>query len=60
MTYQSNPTYKDLLIHAEGHDIKGWLLKAAKDDGAHTLFEAINRQRPHRLARKLAEMLASE
>jgi hypothetical protein len=58
MTYNSNPTYDDLLIHTERHDIKGWLLKAAKDDEAQTLFEAINRQPPHRLARKLAELLA--
>jgi hypothetical protein len=58
MTYIINPTYDDLLAHAERHDIKGWLLKAAQEDDAQTLFEAINRQPPHRLARKLAELLA--
>lgn len=56
----SEATYEQLLTHAEHHDVKGWLLAGAKSEDARTLFEAVNRQPPHRLQRKLAEILAGK
>jgi hypothetical protein len=58
MPYNYKPTYEQLLVHAEHHDIKRMLMDMFKKDGAHTLHDAVKRQRPHRLARKIAEMLA--
>ncbi len=52
--------YEHLLGHAEHHDIKGWLLRGCADEDANTLREAIAKQSPHRLARKLAEALAED
>ncbi len=52
--------YEHLLGHAEHHDIKGWLLRGCADEDANTLREAIAKQSPHRLARKLAEILAGD
>lgn len=52
--------YKRLLGHAEHHDIKGWLLRGCIREDARTIREAVERQSPHRLARKLAEILADD
>jgi hypothetical protein len=52
--------YKTLLAHTEHHDIKGWLLRGAEREDAQTIRRAIERQSPHRLARKLAEILADK
>ncbi len=60
MSYDRNPDYKNLLAHAEHHDIKGWLLRGCEREDARTLREAIERQSSHRLARKLAEILTED
>ncbi len=54
--------YKNLLSHAEHHDIKGALMRAwdSEHEDARTLREALKRQSPHRVARKIAEMLADD
>jgi hypothetical protein len=58
MPYDHNPTYEQLLGHAEHHNIKGWLLRGCEREDANTLREAIKRQSAHRIARKVAEFLA--
>ncbi len=60
MPYDHDPTYEQLLGHAEHHDIKGWLLAGAEREDAQTIMAAIKRQSAHRLARKLAEILADK
>ena len=54
----SDSRYEQLLAHAEHHNVKQWLLDGAKHEDAYTLYAAIERQSSHRLARKLAEILA--
>jgi hypothetical protein len=60
MSYDHKPSYECLLGHTEHHDIKGWLLRGAEREDAQTIMAAIKRQSSHRLARKLAEILAEQ
>lgn len=55
----SRSNYANLLGHCEHHKIKDWLIKGAKREDARTILEAVKRQSPHRLQRKLAEILTS-
>jgi hypothetical protein len=56
----NNYDYENLLGHLEHHGIKEWLLRGARDEDARTIYAAVKRQREHRLARKLAEILTDD
>lgn len=60
MPYNHNPTYEQMLGHTEHHNIKGWLLAGCEREDANTIRNAIEKQSPHRLARKLAEILTDK
>jgi hypothetical protein len=52
--------YETLHEHTARHDIKRWLLDAAKDDDAWTIYRAVERLSSARLARRLARMLTQQ
>jgi hypothetical protein len=52
--------YKTLYPHTARHDIKRWLLDAASDDDAWTIYRAVERMSGSRLARRLARMLTQD
>jgi len=56
---QKSFSYDEIRDHTDRHNIKRWLKQAAEQDGAHTIYAAIERQSSHRLQRKLAEILTS-
>ncbi len=60
MSYDRNPNYERMLEHTSRHNIKKWLLRGAELEDAQTIMHALRKQSAHRLARKLAEVLADD
>lgn len=52
--------YKTMRGHTEHHDVKGWLIRGARDEDANTIREAIERMSSSRIRRRVARMLTED